>query len=151
MLLNLCKSLCIHIVNGRMPGDEKGNFTYVGPNGASVADYVIVSSSIFDCIDSFLVDDRAESDHLPIICSMKCNLIQNVVIDNNANHNTIAQYRWNVNSLRVFNEGINSPYVRNELSDICNSVLPNKGSIDSSIDRICNTLYKSGIYACSAI
>ena len=27
MLINLCKSLCIHFVNGRKPGDETGNFT----------------------------------------------------------------------------------------------------------------------------
>ena len=41
LLLDLCKSLDFHIVNGRKPGDIFGKFTSHQWNGSSVVDYVI--------------------------------------------------------------------------------------------------------------
>ena len=32
-LLSLCKTFNIHFLNGRSPNDEKGEYTFIGPNG----------------------------------------------------------------------------------------------------------------------
>ena len=39
-LLDLCISSQLRILNGRMLGDPRGKFTYHGPQGSSVIDYL---------------------------------------------------------------------------------------------------------------
>jgi hypothetical protein len=39
-LLDVCKSFCVSIVNGRI-GNDQGLLTYVSRNGASVVDYLL--------------------------------------------------------------------------------------------------------------
>ena len=46
-LLEICKSLDIHIVNGRSQSDPVGQFTFISSRGASLIDYFIVSSQLF--------------------------------------------------------------------------------------------------------
>ena len=41
-LLEICKILGIHIVNGRFVSDSVGNMTYVSHSGCSVVDYFII-------------------------------------------------------------------------------------------------------------
>lgn len=40
----MCKLQDIHIVNGRVQGDENGEFTCVTPRGCSTVDYFIAST-----------------------------------------------------------------------------------------------------------
>lgn len=51
-LIRLCKTLSIHVVNGRVAGDENGEFTCVTPRGCSMVDYFIVSSCLFGSLSS---------------------------------------------------------------------------------------------------
>ena len=58
LLLELCKSCNLRIVNGRMHADKnKGKFTLHSWNGASAIDMVLASPSIFDEISNFEVMD----------------------------------------------------------------------------------------------
>lgn len=43
MLLDLCKQTGLRILNGRCRNDKYGSYTYIGPNGSSLVDYVITS------------------------------------------------------------------------------------------------------------
>ncbi|KAK6168641.1 hypothetical protein SNE40_019833 [Patella caerulea] len=72
-LLNMCKEFEIHMLNGRSNLDKPGNFTYMGPNGNSVVDYIIVSTNIFDAFCDFQVLNNDESDHFLITCNIKTN------------------------------------------------------------------------------
>lgn len=69
VLLDLCKSSCLRILNGHFGKDANvGNFTCITENSASVhvIDYFISESSIFDNISDFEIHDRLESIHMPI-------------------------------------------------------------------------------------
>lgn len=60
-----------HILNGTTVGDKEGEYTYVGPRGNTVIDYVIINDSAYNLIDSFKVDERVDSDHVPLITWLK--------------------------------------------------------------------------------
>lgn len=47
-------------------GNEGGTWTYMGKNGASVIDYAVVNERAAEEIQEMEVEDRTESDHMPI-------------------------------------------------------------------------------------
>ena len=67
-LAELCCTFDMHIINGRLFGDQDGNFTCIANNGASVVDYNIASSKLFAKISNFSIEDRDESVHFPVYC-----------------------------------------------------------------------------------
>ena len=78
-LIEMCMELGIHIVNGRMPQDIAGEFTFINKNGCSVIDYVLLSSSLFKNIKSFTVLPNDVSCHFPL--KMEMNLGKNGTTD----------------------------------------------------------------------
>ena len=73
LLLNMCTSLGMNILNGVCKGDHDGRYTYIGNFGCSVDDYFIMSSELFSFVcDSceLSVVDRIESDHMPVTLSV---------------------------------------------------------------------------------
>ena len=69
-LLELCKNYNVHVLNGRLDGDSKGEITCIANDGASTVDYGIVNTRLFDKINSFEIIQRVESDHFPICCTL---------------------------------------------------------------------------------
>ena len=69
-LIDLCTDTMTHILNGRKQGDEQGQFTCVTANGKSVVDYILVSTTLYDCINEFVVDvidvTHRGIDHFPV-------------------------------------------------------------------------------------
>ena len=70
-LLELCKNYNVHVLNGRLDRDSKGEITCIANDGASTVDYVIVNTRLFDKINSFEIIQRVESDHFPICCTLR--------------------------------------------------------------------------------
>jgi hypothetical protein len=54
------------VLNGNFIGVEKGEYTYIGPKGETVIDYVMVNEDAWDEIEEFNVGERVESDHMPL-------------------------------------------------------------------------------------
>ena len=81
-LLNICHIFGIHCLNGRFSGDTGGDYTCITLNGASIVDYILVSSNIFNLIQEFYVVTRTESDHQPLECSIKCNINLDITVSN---------------------------------------------------------------------
>ena len=67
-LVDLCCTLNIHIINGRLYDDTNGNYTCTANDGTSVVDYNIASSELFPRISYFNVENRDESVHFPLYC-----------------------------------------------------------------------------------
>lgn len=59
------------ILNGTMEGDRKDNYTYVGPREGSVIDYVVINETCQGLVNNFSIDDRVDSDHMPLIVELK--------------------------------------------------------------------------------
>lgn len=72
LLLDFCKGTGFRIANGRVGhGGNVGECTYVGRNGSSLIDYVLVSQNVLDMFSSFYIDDpNIFSDHCVINFSM---------------------------------------------------------------------------------
>lgn len=70
-LLNLCRSLGLYIMNGRIRGDSLGRFTLNSHVGSSVVDYAITDADPAD-INAFIVTPETHlSDHNQILLHMR--------------------------------------------------------------------------------
>ena len=74
-LLDVCKSICLRIVNGTLGRDHNiGEYTFVSNQGASVIDYLLTRECNFPHITDFYIEPLNEwSDHSPISFSLSCN------------------------------------------------------------------------------
>ena len=105
-LLDVCSTFNIHIMNGRCGNDiEKGDFTYIGNNGASLIDYIISSSVLFDYVIEFSIKSRTESDHLPITLSVKTDLTRPTDASDKK-VNTAYRFYWESNKVEQFRENL---------------------------------------------
>ena len=67
-LVALCAASQCVLLNGRSPGDQDGQATFVRGATSSVIDYGIVSRSLFPCVQTFAVEDsNGLSDHKPLV------------------------------------------------------------------------------------
>ena len=80
-LLELCRSLPLRVVNGRVIGDLLGNFTCFTGRGKSSVDYLLATPGIFSSIKSFSVKQLYPtiSDHTPLTFQLEARY--NVVTD----------------------------------------------------------------------
>ena len=60
----------MHVLNGNIKGDEEGRFTYVGPQGNTVIDYIVVNEESRKGIEKMKIGKRIDSDHLPLEVSL---------------------------------------------------------------------------------
>lgn len=51
------------ILNGRLRGDEEGEFTFTGGKGPTVIDYVIGNREVEKRVERLRVGDKIDSDH----------------------------------------------------------------------------------------
>lgn len=63
-----------YILNGTAKGDKEGEFTYIGPRGSTVIDYVIVNETCNEFVQEFKVVERIDSDHLPLVLELDVSL-----------------------------------------------------------------------------
>ena len=106
-LIDLCIKYKIHIVNGRKEGDKYGEITCITANGTSVVDYTIVSTNIFDSIESFTILPNDRFTHFP----QSFTIIRNEDIDEvdeseelaGTDGNMRLVFRWSAQSLRNLN------------------------------------------------
>lgn len=60
-----------YVMNGMTYGDKEGEFTYVEARGSSVIDYVIVNKNGKEIVKEFKVEEKVDSDHMPLIVKLK--------------------------------------------------------------------------------
>lgn len=70
-LIELMRELGLEILNGRTEGDWEGEYTYIGGRGNTVIDYIFGNERITDGVTEFRVEDRVDSDHMPISLKME--------------------------------------------------------------------------------
>lgn len=70
-LINWIQEKGWYILNGAKDGEWEGEYTYVGARGSSIIDYVFVNENVYDKIRKFKVEDRIDSDHMPIVVSLR--------------------------------------------------------------------------------
>ena len=98
-LLDLCCMYNIHVLNGRLFEDVKGEITCVANAGRSVVDYMVASTSLFDSFTYFKVGCEDFSDHFPLICRINLSCPgQGIQKTNfNMNGNAWRKFKWKEN------------------------------------------------------
>jgi len=76
--LDLCRSLGLLILNGRITGDESGECTCFANGGSSLVDYMVASPALFDCAISLVIHKcplfcgkGCDSDHRPLSLNLQ--------------------------------------------------------------------------------
>ena len=106
-LIDACIELGIHVLNGRAKGDNPGQYTNITESGCSTVDYFIVESELYEKVEKFEVCNMAETNHMPVQCTLNMYINVDAQSDNVPVPNVLhdvnlpqqCKYRWK-NDLR---------------------------------------------------
>ena len=95
-LLDVCKLRGLRIMNGRTQADPAGDYTYMGAQGQSTIDYVLVSEEYFNEIEDVRVGNRIESNHMPLEITLKERRKEQTLRDEVETEEVIkiSKYKW---------------------------------------------------------
>ena len=129
-LLSLCCSLGLHMLNGRVIGDLKGELSCFTARGSSTVDYTLASTALFEIITRFEIGEEDQYTHLPQMFKIKISAIEKdseEVPEDHQDHarRKRARFRWNPASLDKLtnNSQLSTFYEHLENSDIDEAVL----------------------------
>ena len=121
--LQMCSIFNLFIFNGTCNGDLNGCYTYISESGNSVNDYFVASSYLYEFIVAsdcnFYVDERIDSDHLPVVLSF--NIHSNELVNSNfVNENNtemIEKFVWKEESEEQFTRSMNDEQARERIRE----------------------------------
>ena len=154
LILDLCKSNSLRILNGRMTGDESGRFTRYPkrPNeNPSLIDYALCGESLMSKIHSFLVLPLTElSDHCCISTNIRINArarlnesMDNVDDTNEIKHTTHVKLSYDKNKKNVFKENIQNNKHLYPLIKLLDKNELTKNDLNASIFRLNEVILNS--------
>ena len=124
-LIQMTERAGLYLLNGNHEGDEEGEYTYIGGNGRTVIDYVMCNAQAREEVESLSVEERTESDHLPLVVRINSNReidratktdrIEFEVWDEKG----VEHYQKNLSDVKLESEGIDE-----ELSELTNKIAP---------------------------
>lgn len=128
-LLNLCKDSGYVLLNGPAGKDRNlGEYTYVGPSGSSVIDYMLCKPCYLDKIDDFeVLPPSLYSDHCPLRLCLKlhCTKPPKGEIYSGVN----KKYQWYSEKMSEFVEALGKDDVQDQLSVL---FTPESGDLGAS-------------------
>ena len=141
-LVNLCCLFDIHMLNGRLHGDHDGNFTCVSNDGASLVDYMLASSNLFQFFIDFHVLNYDDSDHFPLSCTIKLSR-KAQTYDHEPETELLSQvkrFKWNLTYQPRFTENFHIllQTVYASIHDTINS------NIEAGVDAITSLYHTAG-------
>ena len=149
-LLELCKTVPLRILNGRMFGDLFGNLTCYTAQGSSCVDYCASSPELFNIIRYFRVHPLLPmfSDHSPISLSLKVNaLISNLKSDYEFLPKP-DKIQWSKTMADKFIYNIQSPDCKEAVQGFMKTgILPDQNSVESATKFLSNILTESAVNA----
>ncbi len=135
-------------LNGRIPGDLSGAYTYHGPTASSTIDLALVTSDLRRSVKYLRVREPAfYSDHCPLTL---CIGTGNRRINNNSNKDTLTpaeKFIWKKEHAENFKAILSSEHTRESFEKYCRTVYedPNEASrsltelIAGAARKICKT------------
>ncbi|CAG2229764.1 unnamed protein product [Mytilus edulis] len=145
-LLQLCITLKLRILNGRMLGDSNGNFTCFKPNGTSVVDYIIMSEDLIQHTLNCKV-----SNFIPCFsdchCKVSCMLLASycpVFINKNENtQNFPGKFKWTDCSKEKFQDALCHPSCKLDINAFLTNNYQDKSNINSAATDLQSIIIKA--------
>lgn len=137
-LLKLCHETGLRIVNGRVPGDPAGSFTYVAPSvGASLVDYVVACPHAFGLVTCLSVVPAPCSDHFALQFDLAVSPLGSVGGEPGGVP-LVRRMQGAGNIKRWVEEAL--PAYTSELADIAGSASAAAGQGCDAVHMLCNRL-----------
>jgi hypothetical protein len=139
-LLNLCKSTGLRIVNGRHEDGLANAFTYHGPRGLSVIDYLLSTPDMFKYFTKFVVSDFNEySDHAPLHLELIVRYTRDIPDDSFANSgNRRNVYKWNPDLSMQCREAVRLNF---DSLDFALGDCVSQDGLDACVDKFSSSLH----------
>ena len=132
----MCKHTGLRILNGRWSEDKQGRYTYIGPRGSSLVDYVITCQNLKQHVGTFKVNDpNIMSDHCMVDFSLNFNIRNFDQGDEGYSSNSYinSKYVWNKSDKDVYINSLLSEHIQNDLHVLNESI--NHVTCSNDIDR----------------
>ena len=142
-LLQLCRSLGLYIVNGRLRGDSFGRYTCNSSQGNSTVDYFITDISMAS-LRAFTVSPQTPlSDHNRTTAYLnRSTRIHNEQTPNKL-HTIRKRYKWNEQSAEAFQNAIKQKQVQSQLDQFLETIFQeNNESVNKAVESL-NKIFES--------
>ena len=124
-LLQMTERSGLYLLNGNHEGDEDGEFTYIGVKGRSVIDYVLCNAQAREEVETLSIEERTESDHLPLIVRINtCREIDRAIKTEKVgleiwDEKGVEHFQNNINDVEIERKGVDE-----ELKELANKISP---------------------------
>ncbi|XP_037603419.1 uncharacterized protein LOC119475038 isoform X2 [Sebastes umbrosus] len=138
-LLQLCRTLGLYIVNGRLRGDSFGHYTHSSPLGNSTVDYSITDLDPF-CLRAFTVSPLTPlSDHSQITLYIRKTETDPHAAKPSKLNSTKQPYRWTNKSNDDYQKAITHQTIQSQLGHfLSTSYHHSNGSLNQIVQDINN-------------
>lgn len=138
-LLQLCRSLGLYIVNGRVRGDSYGRYTYSSSLGSSTVDYFITDLSL-ESIRAFTVSPLTPlSDHSKTTIYLNRSTPKQKVLTSNKLHTAKKGYKWKEGSAEAFQNSIRQQKVQARLDQFLEKQFQyNSNGVNKAVESLNN-------------
>ena len=146
LILGLCKSSALRILNGRTPGDENGKYTRYPSNltdKPSVIDYALCSEHLIEEVKSFSVlPFTGISDHCCISVTMKSNVNEKISPPTVGNKNeeklNVSKFKFIYDKTRkhMYERALREDKGVKELSALLTQTNINSEEIDNGVSKM---------------
>jgi hypothetical protein len=152
MLTEFCQTTQHLIVNGRFLGDSLGYYTYMGANGCSTVDYVVVNTDMFKCVQYLNV---VPAGHLSDHCMVEtCFLFDNlpsqstsVESDDNTLHPLYDRFKGGSEYREKYLMSVLDEESQNNLCVfLTESYANNKHGVNQAVNDFTNIVVEAGRY-----
>jgi hypothetical protein len=125
LLLDMCSTCDLTILNGACQGDLEGKLTYICSTGCSTVDYYMCSPGVKTLDMEVRVAERFETKHMPVELTMH-------VTSTNAKEETVTTDKliWDESKIQLFKDNIYSDNFKQALLQAQNLLL---SSIDDAV------------------
>ena len=145
-LIDFCRIYSIYIANGRVGNDKNiGNFTYIGAQGCSVIDYVIMSADLFNITENFDIDNRTESSHLPLVIMSKEHARPRVVEMTQLNDETSFFYSRKSTDIDTFVQNMSRFCQSEDIQSLYVDITNHDKNVEDIIRQIIHTFQETAV------
>ncbi len=144
-ILELCRTNCMRILNGRCFGDLSGRFThYPLIDNPSVIDYIITDTDLINRVNQFSVSDLLDcSDHCKVSVYIKVEfeLTQDKQLNTAVLKDIPMQFKWESGDSDKFMAAC----ISNEVNSLTQDFLSNNGTndVNQAVNDFSSILYKA--------
>ena len=144
LLVDFCIQTGLRVANGRVGEDaNEGKCTYVGSNGSSLIDYVIVSEELLGHFSEFYISDpNILSDHCVVNFSLKNLAYTNNVEEDLDSEHVETKYTFDKDYINEYKTKLSSPEITQQLDDMIRKLdnIDSHNDIDNCVDCFVGTL-----------